>query len=178
MKNTVRPSLLMYAPLLLSLVLASCAPGTRLRTEAVREADIRGTFRLYLYGCRHPQDLETMALIVDEQVSEQFELYVSATSYRVREHVSAEEALRQAAAFFTCSIHDRGQTVMRRIVNASGRTLAYELKPLYERLEFGKDDVLLSTYSQTGSRVTVYLQLDPQIDRTLRDAPAAPPGGP
>jgi hypothetical protein len=177
MKSMVRPSLLMYAPLLLSLVLASCAAGTRLRTEAVSQSDIRGTFRLYLYGCRHPKDLETMALIVDEQVPEQIELYVSATSYRVREHVPAEEALRLAAAFFACSIHDRGQTVMRRIVSASGRTLAYELKPLYERLEFGKDEVLLSTYSQTGSRVTVYLQLDPQVDRTLRDAPAsAPPG--
>lgn len=177
MKNTIRRSLPLYAITLLSLVLASCAPGTHLRTEAVGQTDIRGTFRLYLYGCRHPKDLETMALIVDEQVPEQFELYVSVTSYRVREHVPAEDALRQAASFFTCSIYDHGQTVMRRIVNASGRTLAYELKPLYEQLEFGKDEVLLSTYSQTGSRVTVYLQLDPQVDRTLRDAPAsAPPG--
>jgi hypothetical protein len=169
------------ASALLAVFLASCvAAGVHLRTEAVKPADVSGTYRLYLYGCRHAQDLENMALLVDEQAPETFELFATPTSYRVLEHLPAAEAFRRASAFLACSAHDRGRTVTRRIVSDDGRAIAYEVKPLYDRLEFGNDEALWSVYSRSGSRVTVHLRLDPAVERALqsRDMPAAMPDRP
>ena len=165
MKITNRLSRTLVALLLASTALAACAASTGLQTPSATEADAAGTFRLYLYGCRYPHDIENFALLVDEQAPEQIELFVPATSFKVREHLSGPDALREAKAFFRCSSYDRGITVMRKVTGADGRTIAFELKPLYSPTDFGRDEVLRSTYFQSGGKVTVYLKLDPQVER-------------
>lgn len=162
-----KPLLTIVALFLLSTALAACAAGTGLQTPSAVEADASGTYRLYLYGCRYAHDVENYALLVDEQTTLQVDLYVPATSYKVKEHLSGADALREARTFFRCSTYDRGKTVMRRISANDGRILGFELKPLYEATDLGRDEALRSSYFQSGGRVTVYLKLDPQVERFL-----------
>lgn len=54
-----------YILLLISYValLTSCASYRFLRTEYSKDKDIQGTFTLMLYGSRHLDDIETIAIL-------------------------------------------------------------------------------------------------------------------
>jgi hypothetical protein len=150
------------------LVLASCAAGARLDTVAADPRDAEGTFTLYLHGCRYFNDIENMALLADSTAPYRFDLFASPTVYRTKTGVAGSDAVAEARAFFRCNINDTGRILMRRIVGPSGRTIAFELKPLYTSLEMGADEVLLSDYFLHGNEVRVHFRLDPDVERMQR----------
>ena len=147
------------------LFLAACSFGARLSTETALPADVQGTYTLYLHGCRYPADLENVVLLVDRSSPLRFELFARETAYRVRDGLPGDQALAEASRFIACSRFDIGMSALSRIIGPDGRTLGFELRPLYSPMEFGSYDVQLNSYVLRGDRVTVYIGLDPNIER-------------
>ncbi len=143
--------------------LQACAPGIHLLPKPADPSEIKGTYTLILYGCRYADDLENMAVLVDAKNKYKFEVYAHENMYKVKKEVSGTEAIREANAFINCSMHTVWQTVLRRIFDADGRTIAYELKPLYRPWEFRTPEVLLSSYTLHDGKVTAYFALDPSV---------------
>jgi hypothetical protein len=164
---------LLLALMLLFALLPACVAGTSLKTVQAVPNEADGTFTLYLHGCRYPSDIENIAILVDAASPYRFELFALPAAYKVKTGLAGSEAAAEAQKFIRCSIYDAGQSVMRRIVDPSGRTLAFELKPIYARLEMGAEEVLLSDYVLRDGQVRVYLRLDPNVERMRRhDVPA------
>jgi hypothetical protein len=147
-------------------LLVSCSAALHLATSAAVPGDITGTYRLYLYGCRFPDDIENMALMVNTAAPFRVNLFVPDTSYRVLENVAGPAALDEARKFISCSVHDTGRSVLRRIVDKNGNTIAFELKPLYSPMEMGTDEVLQTDYFLRNDVLTVGIKLDPTVERT------------
>ena len=146
-------------------VLSGCSYGTPLRTDVALPADATGTYRLYLYGCHYAADIEDMALLVDESSPYRFNLFVLNTSYRIEENLSGKDALAKADAFIRCSTERVWLTVFRRIVDPAGKTIAFELKPLYDPIRMGLDEVLVTNYALKDGIVTVYIRRNPLMRR-------------
>lgn len=149
----------------LVLLLACSAGSLRLSTGPARPADMAGTYRLYLYGCRSSADIENMALLVNESSPHRFRLFTLDTAYRVRHGLSGANALDEADRFIRCSIYDTGASVLRTVLDPDGNVAAFELKPLYLWSEMGKDEVLQTDYFLRNGTITVYITLDPQVER-------------
>jgi hypothetical protein len=149
-------------------LLAGCTFGTRLQTDAALPAEASGTYRLYLYGCRYPTDVEIMALLVDQTAPYRFDLFVPDDSYRIKEDLPGKAALTEADKFIRCSHHTLWTTAFRRIVDPAGRIIAFELKPLYFPHDVGVAEVLLTDYSLRNGTVRTYIRLDPVYERKER----------
>ncbi len=143
--------------------LQACVAGVHLLPKSADPSEIKGTYTLILYGCRYADDLENVAVLVDAKNKYKFEVYALENMYKVKKEVSGSEAIREANAFINCSMHTVWQTVLRRISDADGRTIAYELKPLYRPWEFKISEVLLSSYVLHDDTVTAYFTLDPSV---------------
>ena len=161
--TAINVSLLIMAMTMLS----SCAAGIRLRTEPVALKSEEGSYRLYLYGCHHGDDLENLALVVDEHSLYRFYLFVPATSYRVITNQSFDRAIEQADRFLRCGIRTVTETHLRRIVAPDGSTAGFEILPHYNPLEVGAEEAVLVNYSQKGGIITVYITRDPSLDQRL-----------
>ena len=146
-------------------VLSGCSFGIPLRTDAALPADASGTYRLYLYGCHYAADIEDMALLVDESAPYRFDLFVLDTSYRVEEHLAGPDALAKANTFVRCSTERVWLTAFRRIIDPAGKTIAFELKPLYDPVRMGLDEVLVSNYTLKDGTVTVFIRRNPLMRR-------------
>jgi hypothetical protein len=161
-----RSSVMIFAALLM---LNSCMSGKRLDTRGAVPTDIQGAYTLILYGCRYPSDLENLAILYTDGGPLTFEMYTLKTAYRVKNGLPADEALKQAERFLTCSM-DYWQTQLSKIVDRDGAIAGYELRPLYAPYKYGMMDVLDIHYWLRGSKVTVYIRLDPDIERALENA--------
>jgi hypothetical protein len=148
-------------------LLAGCSFGTRLQTDTALPDEVSGTYRLYLYGCRYPSDVEIMALLADQSAPYRFDLFVPDDSYRIKEDMPGKVALNEAETFIRCSHHTMWMTAFRRVVDPAGKTIAFELKPLYFPHDVGTAEVLLTNYSLRDDIVTTYIRLDPAYERML-----------
>jgi hypothetical protein len=148
--------------------LSGCVAAASIVTESVAPGDLReSSYTLYLYGCRYPSDVQNIAFLVPEKAGRTFEIYDLATSFKVKQGLSAQEATRDADTFVRCSFRRVIGTKLQRVGDRSGATLAYEIRPLYSPLEFGQLDVLQVTYSLTDGSVRTRIRLDPDIERAL-----------
>lgn len=150
---------------LLAISALSCISGTRLRSVAARPGDAQGTYTVLLHGCRYGNDLETMALLVDRTSPYRFRIVDLPSSTKTLPSLTADQAAKEAEAFIRCSIYNRGKILFRRILDPLGETIAFEVKPLYSRIEMGAEEVVLSDYFLHGDEVRVYLRLDPAVER-------------
>jgi len=151
------------------LMLDSCIAGKRLDIRGAVPSDLQGTYTLILYGCRYPSDLENLAILYPDGGPITFEMYTLKTAYRVKKGLPADEALKQAEQFLTCSI-DYWKTQMSKIVDREGAITGYELRPLYAPYKYGMMDVLDVHYWLRDSKVTVYIKLDPDIERAIENS--------
>jgi hypothetical protein len=162
LKNTIRFSAL----LLMAITLQSCLTGMQLNTTSADKKLISGTYTLLLYGCHYPDQIDNVAILVDENSRYPVEIYDIDTSYKVKKSVPAQQAISEADAFVRCSSHTIWQTQVTRIPDDSGGTLGYEVKPLYVPTEFGTPDVLMISYSLKDGKVRAYIRkLPPAEDR-------------
>lgn len=161
----------LFAILFTLLVFTGCIRGTNLLTQAAEPAEVKGLYTLILYGCRYADDIENMAILVDEKSPYQFEVYALKSMYTVKRGLPASEALLEADVFVHCGMYSVRQTVLRRISDPNGKTIAYELKPLFRPWELRAPEVLLSSYILKEGTVTSYITLDPTVKRNdrLRD---------
>jgi hypothetical protein len=132
---------------------------------SVDPSELKGTYTLVLYGGRHPADLETMAILVDESSPYPIEIYSLESMYTKTKGLSASQALNAANTFLHSGSYTIWHTVLRRISDNSGRTIGYEMKPLYRPGEVRTPETTLSSYILKDGKVTVYITLDPLLER-------------
>ncbi|HTP04052.1 MAG TPA: hypothetical protein VMM54_02715 [Nitrospirota bacterium] len=150
------------------LLLNSCMAGKRLDIKGTVPADIQGTYALLLYGCKYGNDLENLAILYRDEGPFTFDIYSLPTSYRVIKGLSADEALKQADKFLRCST-DYWKTQLSKIVDREGTIAGYELRPLYAPYQYGHMDVLDISYWLRDSKVTVYIKLDTDTQKSIEN---------
>jgi hypothetical protein len=160
MKNPIR----FAALLLMTSMLQSCMTGMQLTTTSTDKKLITGTYTLLLYGCHYSDQIDNVAILVDENSKYPLEIYDIDTSYTVKNSVPAQQAIAEADAFVRCSNRRILETQITRIPDDSGGTLGYEVRPLYVVMEFGTPDVLRINYSLTNGKVRAYIKKAPQVD--------------
>ena len=149
-------------------LLASCATDSFIRTEPSEYKELAGSFTLILYGSRHSNDIETIAILDIEGDKYAIEPYAPEFDYKINKGVSAEEAFKEAEHFV--SWHSSFyRTQLSRIIDEKGVTIGYELRPLYRPLTFGVSDVLDVDYIKRGDKVIVKIKLIPSVERMLSD---------
>jgi hypothetical protein len=138
-----------------------------LKTEQVKEGEISGTFSLILYGSRHMEDVETVAILDKEGDDYTFEPFAPEFNYKIMKNVPAKEAFRTAIEFV--SWHSSFRRVqLSRIFDYKGNTLGYELKPLYFPLTFGVSETIEVDYWVKGNKVIIRIKLLPSVEEKLR----------
>ena len=146
--------------------LGSCATDRFIRTEPSEYKELAGSFTLILYGSRHSNDIETVAILDIEGDGYSFEPYAPEFDYRIKKGVHAKEAFKEAEHFV--SWHSSFyRTQLSRIIDEKGVTIGYELRPLYRPLTFGVSDVLDVDYIKRGDKVIVKIKLIPSVERML-----------
>ena len=145
-----------------------CAPGIRLLTSPATAPEVTGTYDLLTYGCRYPNDIKNLAILISEGARYPVEVYDLPTSYYVEKGLAAATALDKAGSFLRgCGTRRVTGTRLSRISDGSGGTLGYEVRTLYFPLEFGITDVLLVNYALTDGKVRVYVKIDPDVERAI-----------
>ena len=104
-------------------------------------------------------------MLVDEKSGYTFDVYALDAMYKVKRDIPAVQALIEANTFFHCSAASVRETELRRIVDPAGKTIAYELKPLYKPLDLQESEVLRSSYVLKDGKVTASFSLDPTYQR-------------
>ena len=165
--NNPRAVLLLFSLFLIVASLSGCALGTQLQTETADPKGIQGTYDLYTYGCRYPDDIEHAAFLIAPDKAGMVELYVPATSYKVKRGLPADKALAEADAFVRCGIHTVTELRVHRIPDGSNGTIGYEILPRYPYYDEGGTDPLLVSYTLKDGKVTVYIRLFPDVERKL-----------
>lgn len=157
-------SLSLLIAVLVAATTVACVQGTPLRTEPEKAPAVKeGSYTMLLYGCSFIDRLDNAVILAPEGGQYHFELFAPSFEYKVRQGVAAAEALRDADKFLQCSRYYRSSRV-RGITDPAGRTIGYEVRPLYSPIDFGRDDVLTITYRLKGDKVAVFVWLDRDID--------------
>lgn len=144
------------------LTLQACVAGMQLIPRSAEPTEMKGTYTLMLYGCRYPDDLENMAILVDETSPYRFDIYSLDSMYKVKKGLSGPQALNEADTFVRCGMNPVWQTVLRKIPDGAGKTIGYELKPLYR--DIAPSETLISHYALKNGKVTAYIRLDYSLD--------------
>lgn len=149
--------------ILFALIFQSCATGKHLRTEQAADSEVTGNYTLILHGGRYSEDIENVAIFDKEGDPYTFEIFAREDNYTVQKGVPAKEALDTAQKFVSFHRSVRG-TKLNRIIDKDGNTIGYELRPLYNQLEFGFSDVLYTDYSVKDHKVIVYIWLRQELE--------------
>jgi hypothetical protein len=148
---------------LLGTTLQACAIGKMLITKSADPVEVTGIYNLILYGCRYPQDLENMAILVDTHSAYPLDVYSLKGMYKVKTGLSGPQALKEANAFVNCGMNPLWQTVLRKIPDVGGKTIGYELKPLYR--DISPAEPLISRYTLKNGEVIAYIRLDYSLEK-------------
>ncbi len=120
-----------------------------------------------LYGCRHPDDIQNVAILDKDDDPYTMEIYAPDFEFKVKTGLPAEESLKEAEQFIRCSFFFE-QSRISRVLDPAGNTIGYEVRPLYSPIRFGQYDVLDIQYTIRDSRVIVYIKLDPDVEKGIR----------
>jgi hypothetical protein len=146
----------------------SCTPSASLRTVFANPAEISGTYTVFLYGARHSNDIETVAILAKEETPYTFEIYSADFNYKTIKGMPADQAYKRAAAFV--SFHYAfDYSVISRILDGNGVVIGFEVRPYYRPFEFGYDNVLDISYTPEDGKVIVRIHLKPAVEQYLRD---------
>jgi len=161
---TMKRGLMITTCLAATLVLCGCITGKQLSPVTADPAMVDGTYTLILYGCINANDVANMAILVDEKSGYTFDVYALDAMYKVKKDLPAARAMNEAQAFLHCSPSAVRESLLRRIADPAGRTIAYELRPLYEPLNSQESEVLRSSYTLKDGKVTASFTLDPTYE--------------
>ena len=142
------------------LVLHGCMAGKELSTSLADPAGLKGTYTLIRYGCINANDVANVAVLVDEKSGYIFDVYALDAMYTVKKDLPAMQALIEANSFLNCNTTLVRGIQLRGIMDPSGRTIAYELKPFYEPLNSMNSEVIRSSYILNDGKVTALFKLD------------------
>jgi hypothetical protein len=156
------------AAIVLSMTLFSGMPaeGKSLAAKGAHASDVQGPFTLIYYGGRYAMDVEAVAFLDLEGDSYTFDPFAPEFDYSVEKGVSGKEALERSEKFLSGHFAFM-RTQLGRILDESGRTIGFEVRPLYRPLAFGTDDVMYIDYSLKDGKVRIYIRLKPEVERQL-----------
>jgi len=143
----------------------ACVMGTPLAVKPALQTEVSGTYTLFLYGCKYPDDRENMAILVNEGGTYPLEIYAPNFMYTVKKGLPASRALAEAEAFVRCGFHNIRYTRFRMIPDNAGGAVGYELMPIYVPFELGGSEALLTNYSLKDGKVTAYIRPDVSLER-------------
>jgi hypothetical protein len=149
---------------LLAAILSSCALGSQLKTETSDPKTIQGAYDLFTYGCRYPDDLEHAAFLIAPEKSNMVDLFVPATSYKIKRGLPAGQALTEANAHVRCGVRTVQEIRVHRIPDGAGGTLGYEILPRFAPTDEGGMDPLLVSYSLKEGKIIIYIRLFPDVE--------------
>lgn len=166
MKNII--TIFLFIIILLFTTNSSFAIQKHLRTEEARENDVQGVFTLILYGGRYIDDIETIAILDYEGDEYTLKPYAPQFDFKIKKGMPEKEALKEAYAFV--SFHNSFyQSQLSRIMDDKGKTIGFELRPLYMPFTFGVSDVLEVDYWLKDNTVKVTIRIQPSVERALID---------
>lgn len=145
------------------LLSVSCSLNSAsLRTQSTGKPEIAGTCTLILYGAHFYNNITTVALIIPEGGRYVFDIYSPEYNYRTLKGVKSAEAIETAERFVRWHPESmRSQT--SKIFDNEGRVIAYEVRPLYNPVTFGVQDVMnVDYFLEGGNKVVVHISL---VDR-------------
>jgi hypothetical protein len=153
---------------LVILVHACAAVTPNVKTEVLKGDGIMpGNYTLILYGARHGNDLETIAVLDYEGDDISIEPVSPEFDYKKREHVEDGQALTEAKKFVSW-YHSFRRVRLSRIIDGQGRMLGYEVRPIYSAAStFGYSDVLNVGYILKDNKVALYIRLKPGVERAI-----------
>ena len=141
--------------ILLLLLSISCSTVKYLKTEMVKEADIKDPVTLFLYD---EFEYGGVAIIDVEGDEYTFEILASRYNYSVKMHLTADQAMDEAAQFI-----DTWKKEMRMILDDSGTIIGYEIRPLFQISRFGRSDIFNTTYRPAGNNIIVTVDLQSNV---------------
>jgi hypothetical protein len=150
----------------LSIFIAKSSASERpLKTEMADKADVKGSFTVIFYGGSYGDDLETLVILDSEGDEYTLEPYVPDFDLVIKKGVQAGEALKAAEKFV--NFHPSfWRSQLSRVLDKTGRVIAYELRPLYLPITFGFSDVLEVNYwAKERGKVKVTIKLIPQVEK-------------
>jgi hypothetical protein len=142
--------------------------NNHLKTEAATPADVQGTYTLLLHGCRHPDDLENVAILDKEGDPYSFEIFAKDSAYTVKGGLTGEQALKEAEQFIRCTTHYE-RIGLKKILGPGRAGIGFEVRPTYSPTRFGTSDVIDMQYVIKDRKVAVYIKLDPEVERAIRN---------
>jgi len=147
---------------------SSCAGSKLLRTELAQDSEITGSFTLIMHGTRHTFDLKTIAFLDREGDGYELMPYAPTFDYKVIGNLSAKEAINRAQDFVKWHRSFRRSQVSK-IIDDRGSVIGYEIRPLYDPLDYGISNVLVVDYwLKEGGKVKVTIRLHPTAELHLR----------
>lgn len=160
----------MFASLLAAFVFGANAygAGKSLETKLADPSQIKGKFTVILYGTAQYEGLETTAFLDIEGDDYTFEPYASEFQYKTEKGLQAEEAIKKAEKFVSAH-RNFFRLQWARILDKNGRTVGYELRPLYHPLSYGMSDVTIVTYYQKNSKIEIRIRLESSVEDQLRN---------
>jgi len=165
--KAMKQILVVAAALIVLFTIQGCSYGTQLRTESADPKGIEGTYDLFTYGCRYPDDIEHAAFLIAPDKASMVELYVPATSYKVKKGIPADQALAEANTHVRCGVRTVEAIRVLRIPDGSGGTLGFEILPRYPATDVGGMDPLNVSYALKDGKITVYIRLFPDVEKKL-----------
>jgi len=153
---------LIIAFLALLLVFSSgCATGQALRAVRVQGIeDANGPYTLILYREEEYFGLKTVAFLVPKGNGYSLQPYAPEYNYTTIHNISGQEGIQLAIALFHKN-RDYTNYEIRRISDLGGKTVGFEIRPLYFATVEGRGDVMRVEYGlSNGGAVNVYIHLN------------------
>jgi len=133
----------------------SCATEKYLKTSRIMDTDVSGIFTVIYYGYNsHRSDPKTVAILDLE--GDQYTFVPSAHDYEyvIKKRVPAKEALEDSRFLITRQSY-YFKSRLSKILDDSGQTIGYELRPLYQTHVYGRADILDIRYRIRENKVFV-----------------------
>jgi len=150
--------------------------GSSIKTEVAPLSGLTGNFTVILYGGRHFRDIETVAFLIPEGSPYTFEPYAPEFDYRIVKGVPAKDAFEMAEHFVRIQ-YAFLRSLTTKLVAENGKVIVYEVRPFYDPLTFGVEDVLDIDYSLRDDKVRIYVRLKPEVYRQLFSGDGSREGG-
>ena len=131
--------------------------GTYLKTETVQADEIQGVFTLTLYGANDPKQAVFLDIEDDEYT---FVINDSSHNFTVTNGISAEQSLQEAVNF----IDSQNHRISR--IHHQGKTIGYEIRPIYQTLQFGHPDILDIQYRLEDQKVHISVDVKRSVRST------------
>lgn len=158
--------------ILIATFLLSCATGSRLFTEPAMVNE-NERYDLILYGGRHLNDIETIAILDKAGDAYTIEPLAPGFDYYIHRNYPGLNAINSARRWVSFNPAFAGIKT-QRIKDRDGSIIGYEVRPLYQPFVFGTMDVLSTSYSlREDGVVKAWIRLLPSVERELLrpDAP-------